>query len=234
MKCNPLLNEALELLGKDRITTTDFEMSAAAEKSLRLRLDKGAATGDYSSLYRMNPETKQEIVNHIFNKRSGDVKGLTPHQSQNDVNYFGSTVKMKPLEFLKVVLRRPEGLSNKEYRKDFAHTIAKSLSKGKDGIKLAPPKLWLDIQGDRIVVTGHEGRHRSDAMFEIFGKDVKLPVDVEFRNNGGEFRARNLTEEIFDKKITTEEGVKTNYSLRDLLGTAGVMALLGLGAEDEM
>ncbi len=234
MKCNPLLGEAMEILGKDKITTTDFVMPEDSALSLKRRLDQ-EKPGEYGSLYRMAPGTKQDVVNNLFNSRSQDgVKGIMPNQSKRNVNYRGSTVRMKPLQFLNLAIERG-GTSDmhKALRKDFAGNIAKDLKAGKN-IKLGPPKLWLDIQGDKIVVTGHEGRHRSDAIYEMFGGDVKLPVDVEFRNNDTEFRARNLTEDIFDKPLVTEGGKKLKSSLRDLFGTAGLLLLLGQGEEDGM
>lgn len=208
-------------------------MPEASVKSLKRRLD-GEEPGGYSSLNRMAPEMKQDVVNDLFNNRDIEVaKGLTGYQSAMDVNYFGSTVRMKPMEFLNLALRRGDSLSDKVQRKDFASHLAKEMRDGKNP-KLGPPKLWLDIQGDKVVVTGHEGRHRSDAILEMFGGDTKIPVDVQFRNEGNEFRARKLTEDIFDKPLVTEDGKGLSTSLRDMLGAAGVMAILNQGENDEL
>jgi len=92
MECNDLLREAIEILGKDKVTTTDFVMPESSALSLKRRLAQ-EESGEYSSLYRMSPEVKQDVVNHLFSSRSMEAKGLTSNQSSMDVDYSGQRLR---------------------------------------------------------------------------------------------------------------------------------------------
>lgn len=100
--------------------------------------------------------------------------------------------------------------------KDFAHDIAKDLA-GSSSVKLGPPKLWGDIKDGKIVINGHEGRHRSDAAMELLGNDVSIPVDFQLTDGGMEMRRRNIDASVLDLPLVNQDGSKLNLTLRKLL-----------------
>jgi hypothetical protein len=101
--------------------------------------------------------------------------------------------------------------------KDFAYNIAKDLADNK-AIKLGTPKLWGDVQGDKIVIQGHEGRHRSDAVLELLGNDINMPVDFQLTKEGMEMRRHSYgNTNVLDLPLVNQEGSKLNLTLRKLL-----------------
>ena len=112
--------------------------------------------------------------------------GQTPN-NQN-VGYMGFTVKMKPSMFLKLVSFEPEHISkrNSEYIKKHINA-GKSI--GAPHLYIEFPNSWFDEWNpynnqppqEKVdlfnvpIVVGHEGRHRMNAIGEIFGDE---PVET--------------------------------------------------------
>ncbi len=138
--------------------------------------------------------------NEIVYSSKEDDNGLTEYKVDNknglgsvpynqDVDYFGMKVMMKPSTFLQLALPLNKPIS--------VDHIAKHL---KDGGSLGAPFLDVSIppeweEGDissPAKVTGHEGRNRMLAIQQVEGDD---PVEVHIFPKGG-MRARDLTPEI--------------------------------------
>jgi hypothetical protein len=129
-------------------------------------------------------------------------KGAVPHNQ--DVDYFGLRVKMKPSMFLKLALPL-------NVRDDDAETID-HLAQVKDTegfgapfLDIKFPKDWFD--GDISVparVAGHDGRHRMLAILKSEGDD---PVEVHLFPRDG-VRGRDITDEM----IKALEGAMVSQS----------------------
>lgn len=113
--------------------------------------------------------------------------GAVPYNQ--DVDYFGMKVMMKPSTFLRLALPLDKPVS--------VDHIAQHI---KDGGSLGAPFLDVSIppeweEGDTskpAIVTGHEGRNRMLAIQQVEGDE---PVEVHIFPKGG-MRARHLTPEI--------------------------------------
>ena len=219
-------NEGLEKITdfinpmRGMIKTVGRKMSDATQNLMKDALNKGAGEGSYQHMKNMPLNERQEIVNDLFSSRSLEEPyplGMMGNQSANDVDYFGITTEMGPMDFLNLAGRRSkDSVTDKTLREDFAFNIAKDLANGKN-LKIAPPYLTGDIREDKLMIGGHEGRHRSDAIYELFGEDVKVPVDMKFTLGGGEARRRTLDDSLLDLPITNQDGVETGRAIKDML-----------------
>jgi hypothetical protein len=95
--------------------------------------------------------------------------------------------------------------------KNFARDITKDLASG-SVVKLAPPKLWGEVKDGMLVISDHNGRHRSDALLEMLGSDINIPVDFELKSG-----TRGTP--ILDLPIVNQDGSRLNITLRKLLPT---------------
>jgi hypothetical protein len=121
-------------------------------------------------------------------------RGLGSVPNNQEIDYMGFTVLMKPSTFLKLALPLSKP-SSVDY-------IEKYL---KDGGALGSPFLTVELpdeykEGDftqMAKVVGHEGRNRMLAIQKVDGDD---PVEVQIFTRGDrqEFRARHLTPEIIN------------------------------------
>ncbi|RKX82295.1 MAG: hypothetical protein DRP70_16595 [Spirochaetes bacterium] len=174
------------------------------------------SSGNTIGLRSMPKWTRQELADNLFNSRSmdrGKVKGLTTGQSDYAQSYDGLTTQMKPSDFLNLAKQRNEGTHNIDKAKDFSKNIVQEAIEGKKP-RLGPPKLWMHKtpQEDALIVNGHEGRHRSDAIWYMLD-DVVMPVDINFRGlNRGD-----LDQTILDLPLTSEDGKILDTTLRKLL-----------------
>ena len=184
-------------------------------QSYNRAIDLGAERGSTNNVGHMIQEKRQAVADSLFSRNMDKAKGMTGNQSTNDVDYFGGTTKMKPFDFLGLAARR-ESLRNPEKAKDFSYNIGKAQA-GNNPIELAPPKLWGNIEDGKLKITGHEGRHRSDAIAQYLGNDVDIPVDLDIRKGGNEYRRRNWDDEFLDLPIVTEDGKATRKTLRSFL-----------------
>lgn len=134
------------------------------------------------------------LESYIDNVRG---KGATPYNQ--DVDYFGLAVKMKPSMFLSLALPIARGdASSADSLKQFISNGGKI---GSPFLTVSLPPEWVE-SGDTTKpakVTSHEGRNRMLALLELYGD---VPVETHLILAGG-LRARNLTPEII-KALQTQ------------------------------
>lgn len=116
--------------------------------------------------------------------------GAVPYNA--DIDYFGLRVKMKPSVWLSLAdeLTIDPGTEDR---------IAKLAQYIKDGGAIGPPWYFVEIpdewrEGDLskpAKITGHEGRHRMQAIIKAEGD---VPVEVHLLPRGG-LRTRDFTPE---------------------------------------
>jgi len=107
------------------------------------------------------------------------------------------TSEMTPTDFLTSSARRDSGLYDHKEAQDFARNLK--------GRKVAKPILQVEVDGDKLRVVGHEGRHRSNLSLYLNG-DQNIPVDIHVV--GG-------NKDIAGKTIVTQNGVDTGRTLDD-------------------
>jgi hypothetical protein len=141
-----------------------------------------------------------ESINPIDNTNGA---GLT--SKNQDVDYFGKRVMMKPTTFLKLAAPS-DSLRSKDGLKTYVE----------GGGKLASPMLTVEIphewrDGDFSKppqVTGHEGRNRMSAIKELYGD-----IEVETHLFVYGLRNRNITDEMLNNinaKCVSETGIPLN------------------------
>lgn len=117
----------------------------------------------------------------LFDNKDGI--GAVPYNQ--DVNYMGFITYMTTKKFRELVPPGVWDLNTKEY-------VIQAI---KDGQKLGTP--FLEVRWDEKnkvwQTVGHEGRSRMDAIGEIFGTDVLVPVHMF---PGPSMRARHITDEM--------------------------------------
>jgi hypothetical protein len=134
--------------------------------------------------------------------------GSTPNNS--NVDYMGFRTMMKPSVFLKLAKPLPEGHRSKNYP-ELVQKIKSGEGIGSPFLSIEIPDGWEEEPADfsrPTVVTGHEGRHRMNAILELEG-DVPVEVHLWGRFEKSELRRRYLTDEMFDeleKGLVSETG----------------------------
>lgn len=134
-----------------------------------------------------NIESQFKVGKIAFDNVNG--KGATPN-NQN-VNYMGFAMELKPSQFLDLAIKEEGG---SEKRADAFIELFE------EGVAIASPFLQVDIDYDAweqkkhvfMKVVGHEGRGRMAAISKFEG-DVFVPVHVFPRM----LRARHFSEEFF-------------------------------------
>ncbi len=117
-----------------------------------------------------------------------DGAGAVPYNQ--DVDYFGIRVKMKPSTFLR--LAAPLG---REHSPELEKYIADGGAIGAPFLTLGIPKEWDDGDLTKFAkVDGHEGRNRMLAVQKLEG-DAPIEVHVFPRY----YRARDMTPELIEK-----------------------------------
>lgn len=134
----------------------------------------------------------QEIVlkENISSRVIDNVNGLGQVPKNQDVDYFGLRVSMRPSIFLKLSaeLARPQA-ENIEYMEDHLSDGGKI---GAPFLSLEVPSSWRegDISG-RVRVSDHEGRHRMIAFMNVFGDEL-----IEVHLFPLQMRSRHITTEM--------------------------------------
>jgi pyrimidine deaminase RibD-like protein len=139
-------------------------------------------TGDVSG-YRM-PELL--IPNTINELKIDNVNGLGSVPWNQEVDYMGLKVLMKPSTFLQLSL--PLNMGDED-RKTIAH-----LEKEKDTRGFGAPFLQVDVDREFPRITGHDGRHR---MLAIKDTEGDHPVEVHIFPRG--MRNKDITPEVVNK-----------------------------------
>jgi len=133
--------------------------------------------------------------------------GSTPNNS--NVDYMGFRTMMKPTTFLK--LAKPLGDYRSSGYQELVQKIKSGEGIGSPFLSIEIPDGWEDEPADFTYptrVTGHEGRHRMNAILELEG-DVPVEVHLWGRFESSELRRRYLTDEMFDeleKGLISETG----------------------------
>jgi hypothetical protein len=134
--------------------------------------------------------------------------GSTPNNS--NVDYMGFRTMMKPSMFLKLAKPLPDGYKSKDYP-ELVQKIKSGEGIGSPFLSIEIPDGWEDEPPDftrPTKVTGHEGRHRCNAILELEG-DVPVEVHLWGRFTSSELRRRYITDEMFDeleKGLISETG----------------------------
>jgi hypothetical protein len=151
--------------------------------------------------------------------------GAVPYNQ--DVDYFGLRVKMKPSVFLR--LAAPLG---REHSAELEQYIKDGGAIGAPFLDLVIPKEWDD--GDFSMpakVQGHEGRNRMTAIQKIEGD---APIEVHLFPKGG-YRARDLTPDYingFNKGLFAEKstsivrGPLFDYNVSESMFTPYELAIM--------
>ncbi len=131
--------------------------------------------------------------------------GLGAVSDNMNIGYFGFIVYMKPSDFLKLNPTREVS--------DSVDFIYDQIAKGR---KLGPPFLSVkyDEQRHTFKVYSHEGRGRMLALLK-HGYDNEVPVHIFPRNaNGGELRARHLSEKDLFSLFLSDDRCDKMFSCR--------------------
>lgn len=136
-----------------------------------------------------------EIISEVkINSVSG--AGAVPYNQ--DIDYFGLKVAVAPRTWLKMALELTVEPDTKEKIDKLAQYIA-------NGGEIGPPWFFIKIPDDWMTgdlseparITGHEGRHRCEAILKAEGND---PIEVHLVPIGR--RARDITPE-WVKRLNT-------------------------------
>jgi len=126
-------------------------------------------------------------------------KGMGAVPNNQEIDYFGLRVQMKPSTFLNLA----------------AKTSSKPTDEMKDYIRnggaIGAPFLLFDIpegMNEPPTIIGHEGRHRMMAIKEVEGDK---PLEVHIFPKGSIFRAKHINKDIeqYMKKSAYKENTKT-------------------------
>jgi hypothetical protein len=159
-----------------------------------------------------------EAVN-IDNKNG---RGAVPHNQE--VDYFGMRVKMKPSTFIALASKlgkEPEGEMVDYIRK---------------GGAIGSPFLTIRIEDTNqpAIVTGHEGRNRMLAVIKAEG-DVPVEVHLFFNSNQVN-RARHLTPELVgslkQKLISQDDNIVNGPLWEDSRIVKGVNTTVDVGTDE--
>jgi predicted transcriptional regulator len=133
---------------------------------------------------------KKHIGDEVLDEYKVDNKnGLGSVPYNQDVDYFGMKVMMKPSTFLQLALPLNKPISVDH----IAQHLKNGGSLGAPFLDVTIPKEWEEgDMSEPARVSGHEGRNRMLAIQQVEGDD---PVEVHIFPKGG-MRARDLTPEI--------------------------------------
>jgi hypothetical protein len=147
-----------------------------------------------------------------------NIKGAGAVPYNQEIDYFGLRVKMKPSIFLKLALPlgQPHSAELEKY-------IADGGAIGSPFLEIKIPPEWDDSDFSKFAqVASHEGRNRMTAIKKLEGDE---PVEVHLIPRGG-LRARDLTAEFVEKM---QEGMYAERSTNLVSGPLFVS-----GSLDEM
>jgi hypothetical protein len=129
------------------------------------------------------------VTNLFENVIIDNVNGLGSVPYNQNINYMGLKVKMKPSTFLDLAAKFEK--NEKSYDHIKAH-IKVGGAIGAPFLQIRIPEEWENNDfGLPAKVVGHEGRHRMSAILDIFGDD---PIEVHLFFMGG-LRNRDITDD---------------------------------------
>jgi len=119
-----------------------------------------------------------------------NVKGAGATPQNQDVDYFGLRVKMKPSAFLHLAL--PISDADATSADGLKHYIKSGGKIGSPFFTIIIPNEWHDGDFEKPAkIRDHEGRNRMKAVHALYG-DVDVEVHFFFTNG---IRAKNITDE---------------------------------------
>lgn len=134
--------------------------------------------------------------------------GAVPYNA--DVDYFGIRIKMKPKTWLGLALELNKDRETEERIKGLAQYIKDGGSIGQPWFTISIPPEWEDGDLSKDAkITGHEGRHRMEAILQVEGN---IEVEVHLFPRGG-LRARDIKPEWvkrLNQSIISERGQLVN------------------------
>ena len=144
-------------------------------------------------------DAQQQKVNELkIDNKNG--KGAVPYNQ--DIDYFGLRVSMRPSTFLKLALPLPDDADYEHLKQH----IAQGGAVGAPFLDVKIPPEWDDGDFSKPAkVAGHEGRHRMKAALSLEGDE---PVETHIFPKGG-YRARDLTPEFIkhlNQSLETQAG----------------------------
>ena len=141
---------------------------------------------------------KEKSTSSQAEKKLGDERinwsgnGIGAMPVNRDVDYLGFQMELSADEFRNLT---PSGRSSSDLT-----YIKNSISNGEE---IGNPTLFADWNEEqkKWFVTGHEGRSRSDAISELYGKKTLMPVHVI----PYKLRARDITEEMIKAPFVKQD-----------------------------
>lgn len=134
----------------------------------------------------------QEFVTEL---KIDNRKGLGAVPNNQDIDYFGLAVSMKPSTFLKLALPLNTARPEEEQTIDYIQQNLDTQGIGAPFLEVNIPQEWES--GDfkkQAAVVGHDGRHR---MYAILRDQGDTPVEVHIFPRGG-MRRRDITNDMID------------------------------------
>ena len=133
-------------------------------------------------------------------------KGIGAVPFNADIDYFGIRVLVKPSTFLGLARELPVNDDTKERISKMAEYIKGGGPVGQPWFNVTVPSEWREGDFSKLAkITGHEGRHRMEAIIQAEGN---APVEVHLLFPGG-VRARDISPEwvaALNKYIINERG----------------------------
>ncbi len=212
-RCNELAS-VLEALGHYDIEKVDLkaDLGGLMTRELNRQLHRGI-DNNRPKLLSLPAYTKQRVADLLFSRTRG-VGGSYPKE---DIGWKVFTIKVTPSDFLSLAKRRDSGKLNDNLAKEFAGSIFNSIKKGEKP-RLGVPFLHVKEVNKKLVITGHEGRHRADMLRYMMGHDVTIPVDIKLPEDYT--RIPDLSKEQIDRLLSlplrNENGMLIKTSLKEL------------------
>jgi hypothetical protein len=136
-----------------------------------------------------------------------NVNGWGSIPYNQNINYMGLKVKMKPSVFLSLAAT----LNTETSATDIANHLKNSGKIGSPFLNIKTPIEWSENDPSTpATVTGHEGRNRMLAIMRVHGDN---PVETHLFFSGGISRARHLTKEIIKSVNSNLYAEKTHNLL---------------------
>jgi len=129
----------------------------------------------------------------ILEVKIDNVRGIGAVPDNQEVDYKGMKVLMRPSTFLKLAAPL-----DKEPEDKIINHIRQGGAIGAPFLLINIPQEWEEGNFDQpLKIIGHEGRNRMKAIMKLEGNDL---IEVHLLLSNG-MRARHLTPEIKDKMI---------------------------------
>lgn len=135
-------------------------------------------------------ENKKQFGDSRINWNNESGMGSMP--VNKDIDYLGFQIELSAEDFRDLV---PKGRTSSDLTE-----LKEKISSGK---AVASPTLFADWneEKNRWEVTGHEGRSRTDAITELYGKNTMMPVHII----PYKLRARDISEKMLNAPFIPQD-----------------------------